>query len=658
MNIKLLCKGQSLVELLMAIGILSVILPALTFGILASRDGKAQQAQRLQAVALLKETEEAVRVVRENGWISFAVNGTYHPEISGNTWVLASGSATVNGFSRAVTISDVYRNTSGAIVATGGAVLDPSTKKVDISIGWTLPYPTTLDSTVYLTRYLENAVYTETTQTQFNAGTQTGVTVQATTGSGLADDGEIILGSGGHSNWCEPSLVENTLDLSGQGYASSITAIEGKIFAGTGENSSGLSFMAINVTDAYPPVPSQQNTFDGYKSNGVFGETNYGYITTDTNQREVVVINISGNPYSLSTFFDAPGNGSGDGIFVAGNTGYMTSGNKLYNFDLTNKNDPNNSRPLIDTDGVTLAGNGTDLYIVGNYAYLATDNASNELQIVDLSNPSNLTVIGQANTDSAAGVDVIVNPTGTRAYLATAGSATKHELFIINIEAKTGNRTIVGSYNTNYNGVVGDMSPKGVTVVPGNRVILVGQNGEEYQVINTQTESSPVHCGGIEVNTSVHSVASVIEESDGDAYSYIVTGDADEELKIIAGGPGGSYAAVGVFESATFDPGYQTANNRFQATFSQPSGTSLTFQVSMANAVGGVCPTTGYTYVGFDGLTTTQSSINSGESYTFPFNPVPPSYNNPGRCLRYKAYFTGNGTSTPVLNDVSINYSP
>src|SRR6266700_1869028 len=87
-------KGQMLVELVMAIGIAAIILPALLTGLVASRQGRPQQQQSLQATELFKETINAVRNIRDTSWASFALNGTYHPVISSNSWTFATSSAT------------------------------------------------------------------------------------------------------------------------------------------------------------------------------------------------------------------------------------------------------------------------------------------------------------------------------------------------------------------------------------------------------------------------------------------------------------------------------------------------------------------------------------------------------------------------------------
>src|ERR1700722_3636994 len=125
--------GQMLVELIIAIGIAAIMLPALLTGLYASSQSKPQQQQRAQAVALLAQTESAMRSIKNSSWSSFANDGTYHTAIVNNQWTLAANAQTVNGLTQQVVVSDVYRDTNDAIVSSGGT-LDPSTKQVAVTI--------------------------------------------------------------------------------------------------------------------------------------------------------------------------------------------------------------------------------------------------------------------------------------------------------------------------------------------------------------------------------------------------------------------------------------------------------------------------------------------------------------------------------------------
>lgn len=629
-------RGQVLIELLVAIGTSVILIPAVFSGFAASREGKFKQSQRLAAVALAEEGLEGVRVTKEADWNNIATNGTYHPEVSGNTWVLVSGSDVVGDYTRTLTIADVYRDANSNISDTPGT-LDPSTKKITSTVTWTSIFPATVTLYAYMTR-LTNDVYVETTVADFEAGLHSGTSVTNLSG------GEVQLGGGGNGDWCSPDLTIAALDLPRSGDALALTAIEGQAFVGTGADASGVSFAKVDITDTDPPVATSPSTnwFNGYKTNDVFGETGFAYIATDTNSAEILIISLTTSPYSEVGSFNSPGPTDGNSVFVLGNVGFMTAGSTFYTFDLTAKT--GNRAQL---GSVSLAGTGTEIYVVGTYAYVSISGSStNEMQIIDVSSPSSLSIVGSADTDSAGGSSIYVNETGTRAYLATGQSSSQSEMFIIDVSTKTGPRPTLGSYETN------GMDPKGVRVVPGNRAIIVGHTNEEYQVINIVNETAPFNCGGLDVNFNINGVWSVIE-GDGDAYSYIITEDANNEFRIIEGGPGGAFVASGTFTSQVFDAGEDTAFNRFLATFDEVPDSSLRFQMGVGDAVGGVCDASSLTYVGPDGT----SSTFFDDGGLIPFDDNGTGYENPGRCFAYRVFFEA-PTGTPIFYDITINYSP
>lgn len=631
-------RGQSLVEILLVIGLMGIFLPALLTGLFASRQGKAQQGQRVQAIALLREGEEIVRSVREKNWANFAVNGTYHPVASGSAWALAPNEETINGFTRKVVVSDVFRDASG--VATNSGTIDPSMKKVTTTVSWLTPIFSSVQAVEYVTRYIGNTSFVQTTQADFNTGSTSGTTVTNTSG------GEVVLGAGGSGDWCTPQPIVSAADLPKSGVANAITAIEGRVFAGTGDNASGVSFANVTIPNTASPSGMIAGTFDGYKTNGVFGEENHAYLATDTNSKEIVVIDLSNTPYTEAGYFNAPGNGSGNSVFVSGNIGYMIAGNKLYTFDLSSKS---GSRSQLGS--VTLPSTGNKIIVIGSYAYVALDSASTQLQIVQVSSDGKtLTLAGTASVAGQEGVDVFVNNTATRAYLTTEASSSQKEMFIVDITTKTGSRPVLGSYDTN------GMSPKGVTVVTSNKAIVVGSGAEEYQVISIVDEANPVRCGGMDVTNGVNGVASVLED-DGDAFSYIITGDANSELKIIRGGAGGgNYQSTGQFESSTFDATTLVAFNRFFSTTVKPSLTDIIYQVAATdvNPATGNCTGATFAYVGPDGTSGTYFATSSAIPTS-----ITGSYKNPARCFRYKAFLsTTDQTQSPVLYDMTVNYSP
>ncbi len=675
-------RGASLIELLLAIGIAAAVLPAILTGFVTSRQGKVQTDSRASALVLLKEASEAVRSVRERGWTSFAINGTYHPEVFGGQWTLESGSETIDGFTRTVVVSDIRRNETGDIVSSGGTI-DPSTKQVVTTVSWSTPYASSVSTTQYLTRYLENLSYAQTSLADFNNGTKTQVDVRNTNG------GELVIAANTKGQWCQPNLSLTSLDL--PGVPNAVWAIEGHVYASTGQTAqaSETSFAHVVVANTNPPSGQLAGIIKGYKSNAVFGESSWAYLATSDNSKEIVIIDLNAmdDPtnkiYTQSGYFNTPSNTTdADTIFVHSDRGYMTAGNYLYVFNLSSKT---GSRPQIGTR-ISFANTGDvagDLYVrtVGSstYAFVAVQGSTpDELKIINVTNSaqsSQWRVVGGINIEPnncsalESGQAVFVKPDGTRAYISSVNDTSFKEFFTLNTSNKS-SPTLVGGFASNppcTNGggyEAGGMDPRQSVVVSlaENRAILVGVDtiadsidAEEYQVLDLTNEGVPNRCGGMQFNQGIFGIASV-KELDGDAYSYIITGDGAAELKIIQGGPDGSYQEEGSYESVTFDAGYSTAFNRYQATSTTPTNTSIKYQFAIVDAINNSCDGVIFSYVGPDG--TSNSYYTATESAILTNNDGV-GYENPGRCFRYKAILsTTDYNQTPVLSDLLINYSP
>jgi hypothetical protein len=640
--------GQSLIELLLGIGMLAIIIPALLTIFVASRQGKPQSQERTKASAALEETQEAIRNIREAGWTNLT-DGTFHPVISGSQWTLASGSEIMDAaanLTRQIVISDVYRDNTGKIVPEGsGATLDPSSKEVKITVKWDKPYPSSLESTSYLTRYLDSISLTDTTTTDFNKGTTSGTAVVSTLGSSLPNDGQVQLGAGGGSDWCTPNLSLASVDLPGQGITTDISAIEGHAYTTTGGNASGDSLDSVNITDTNPPAATLGPSYNNYKTYGVFADGSNIYLATDHPGATVDILDPS---LGHKAYFSASGGGQATSIYTLNNVGYVTVGSSLYTFNLST---------FQQYGSTTLVGTGKRVVVKGTHAYVATASTTNQLQIFDVSTPQSPTLIKNISLGNGQpGVSIFVNDTQTYAYIVTTYVSGKPDFYIIDLATDA----IVGTYSTN------GMNPKGVTVVPGNRAIIVGSGGEQYQVLNLQNvpANNPTRCGGLTLTggpTSINAISTVIE-TDGDAYSYILTDDTSKEFQIIEGGPGGGLASSGDYTSQPFNLNYQVAFNHFDANILKPSNTTIEMQIAgAALPASNDCADAVYTFVGPNGDPNAYF-IPSGNtiSGTIPFGTYTgTTYQNPAQCFEYKVHFeTSDETSMPILYDSTFNHSP
>ncbi len=631
--------GQLLIELLIALALLGIFTPALVGAIIVARSGSTTAHIRQQATLKLTETAEALRSIREQGWSNIATPGNYHPILTNGVWSLQPNSITEDDLTTNLAIAYVQRDASGDVVTSGGHP-DPSTMAVTITVSWTEPQPGEVTSSLYLTRYLDNLALTDTTEADFTGGELQGTAIINTTG------GEIILGSGGRGNWCLPAnYIRTTYNMPQDGKANVVRALEGKIFSGTDYGNQG-KFVHLGVDQQDPPQITQFGQINGYDTNDIFIESNYAYIATDDASRDIVIIDLSTNQevgYYNDTFWW----GTAQGIYVKGNVGYAVIGPKLHAFDLSSKT---GQRPELGSVNLQTWGLATGYRVIvkGNYAYVALDWGSAEMQIVNVTNPRSMSRAGYANVNSERGKDVFVNQNGTRVYLATAVSGSKNELFIIDTTSKSGSRTIISSYDSQ------GMDPKGLSLVTENKLILVGVGGEEYQVIDLTNETAPTRCGGLNLDTGVYGVAGVLE-SDGEAYSYIITKEPSSELKVIEGGAGETYSTAGTYKSNIIDAGYATAYNYISIQKATPIDTTARFQVAGADPISGSCELAVYAYVGPDG--TNQTYFDDAGS--IPFNDDGQGYENPARCFRYQLFLeTAEQTATPVVESATINYSP
>jgi hypothetical protein len=115
----------------------------------------------------------------------------------------------------------------------------------------------------------------------------------------------------------------------------------------------------------------------------------------------------------------------------------------------------------------------------------------------------------------------------------------------------------------------------------------------------------------------------------------------------LAGGVGGFYPE-GTLISSIFDAGRETAFNQISFNSLTPAQTELGFQIAASTD-----PTGPWLFFGPGGTSDTN------DLYTDPAGEGIWLGNNFGRYLRYQAFLRSfNGTDTPILYDITINYSP
>jgi len=186
-------RGESILEILLAIAIFAIVLPAILYTMGALASSQPERNVFFDALVFTEETKNTIQQLKSMSWSAVSNDGDYTlTTINGvDTLIPLSTTPTPgpNGFTRIIRIAEVRRS-NGTIVSQGG-VVDNATKKATISIAWVSSQePITTD--LYITRSDVFGLHTLTNTADFSQGSilLSGTKIKS---SGVGDDAEITL---------------------------------------------------------------------------------------------------------------------------------------------------------------------------------------------------------------------------------------------------------------------------------------------------------------------------------------------------------------------------------------------------------------------------------------------------------------------------------
>ncbi len=607
--------GASLVEVLVAIGITSIMLPALMAALISANAAKPAAQQQMLAEGYLHSLTEEMRSVREKGWSNIATNGTYHPVTAANAWSLSSGSTTVGNFTLQVVISDIQRNGSNAIVSSGGTV-DPSTKLVTATVSWSKPISSSISSQALFTRWQNGTTWTQTSQADFNGGTLSNTVTTNTTG------GEVQLADG-TPNWASPSL-SGSLNITGNvsGLSSFYATISGTPYAFVGY-ATGMAI--VNVSN--PASPSLTGTYVTTSAvNGIFVSGTAAYLALAGTSNQFTIVNVS-NPASPSTTgsLTVGGTVAANAVTVNGNTAYIVSNTASgTNGDFNIVNITNPAAPSI-TGKLKIGSNNTGVVVSGNFAYIPTSTNNKQLEAVNISNPA-APAAGNTVNMGANGTGIVLS--GTNIFVGTQNIAAGPEMKVYSISTP-GTMTASGTFEVG--GTV-----NGIAISGNYLQLATGVATKQLIIVNISNPAAPSLTNNVTLTAAGNAVFT------SGFYAYVGTADTSKELQIVYAGP--QYQASGTFESSSLNAGSTVGFNYLTFTASQPTASVVKLQIA-SNTNNST-----WNYVGPDG--TNSTFFTAGDN--IPMNAAS------GQYFRYKAFFTAgtSNASTAVLSDVTLTYTP
>ena len=152
--------GFGIVEILVASVIISLVIVGLHATTAQALRLVQQSTKRTQAMFLAEETIEVLRSQRDSSWassIGTLSSGTdYFLEFNGSVWSITTTNIFIdNLFERKFLLEAVYRDGNDDIAGSG--TLDPSTKKIIVSVSWSAQTGITTQSiSTYITDLFEN----------------------------------------------------------------------------------------------------------------------------------------------------------------------------------------------------------------------------------------------------------------------------------------------------------------------------------------------------------------------------------------------------------------------------------------------------------------------------------------------------------------------
>src|SRR3989344_3480942 len=744
--------GQILIELILTLGIASILISALVGGLISARQGRFLSANILTASFLLQEMVEATRSIRESGWEEVALNGTFHPKIVSNGWILASGSEKVGNFTRQLFVSETRRDTNGNIVASGG-VIDPSTKKFIASVSWTgygetiqtpscfdVPVPARADpapngprdggvtlsdmlatlfyvgtrqggppnsngvdydsdkgidingdlvvdiapdgiadgrdydfdndgavtigdvlavqgqigqncsnlistasfgpnsinQTFYLSRYLDNTTWNQTTKNEFDSGTKTSVVTTAT------DNGEVTLASGSSGSqtsgnqFIATSSLGLLLTSTSSWFSVRFTAQSSKTtnrleFYQNSQSGTGSANYAVELRANNGGNPGVILASGTYSPSGgtrwVNVNLNSSVNLTSGTIYHIVIRRISG-ARNLEVRYSRPLNNA---IPYDGTSD--SASNVLFSF--TNGV---SWIPLINSQPIYLLG-FSDATVDGNPLHQPYDDITSVTRIFDGNFiGEQFSVIGSNRTITTVSF-----------YARRISSTTPEDNLYLTLYDVTNNSVVETGTIVNRTAITTTYNWYNYTFT-APRTLIAGRtyrfflssplttNNRSYVLSAQETQN-----GAVYISKTFDGSNSIYVRSADSGTSWNLSPDRDVPFRYTVTSSA-DYQTSGTFESATFGSlGVNLGFNYLTWITTKPASTDIKFQIATSNSDGPI-----WNFVGPDATATTYFD-NPG---AIPLGRVSASY------TRYKAYFSGDGNSTPILESVSINWSP
>lgn len=503
-------RGQTLIEVVVALGVLSAISVVVLGMLVEAEIINLTSRQRVEADLMSDELIERARASREELWQASSDTHYYFSQTE-DGWQLTQGEETLGNFTRYLEVENVKRDDQGDISTSG--TVDPATLKIISHVSWQYKISRTVNHQTILTRHVSNQAWI---QTDWSGGS--GQEEWQDESKYASDDerldptvqpGTVQLARSGRGGW--QSGPKRIASLSTGSKVNDILTIGGEDqLAYLAGEKSDHGLMKVNLDNKENPSLEEVLNIGG-RARGVAKSGDYLFLAGGISSQGLVVVDTTTSPLTKVASLDI--GGEGREIFLDGNLAYLASSNSsqgLVTVDISNPSSPAKVGQL------DIGSKGNDVFVTGQRAYVARDDTSQGLSVVDVSSPSSPGLVTHV-TSSGVINRLDGKPSIDQLYAAIENKTEGTRIYDISNQDNP-----ILEHEMNING-------EGRAVYEKGDYIYLGINNNDFglQIIENADKDSPARIGEENVIDSARAVYSLND------YTYLGTDDPDKGFVVV-----------------------------------------------------------------------------------------------------------------------------
>ncbi|MDZ7744164.1 MAG: prepilin-type N-terminal cleavage/methylation domain-containing protein [Candidatus Saccharibacteria bacterium] len=268
----------------------------------------------------------------------------------------------------------------------------------------------------------------------------------------------------------------------------------------------------------------------GVTVNDMALEGDYAYLTTPSDNAELLIINVSDpaspsltNSVDLEYTEDALGVAVSDGYAYVGRTsgwccfwGFGSVTAELYIVDISIPE----SASSVGSYEVGYPYHVNEIAISGNYAYLGNENGDSEIIVLDVSNKSNPSAAGLYNIGGTAVVTKL-QTSNNNLFVSTANNGSDSEFLILNI-SDPASPSLTGSYETG-------VDVNGFHINDTTASLAMSSSGQQVSLLDISNLSAP----SLNDSTTLGGGHNANAIAYFDNWAYVASSNTSQELTLV-----------------------------------------------------------------------------------------------------------------------------